>query len=53
MPARTPLVVLLRVAEENKLASDDFTRALSAVKVRSARAGASALKLADGGGLTL
>lgn len=53
MPTHTPLSIFLELAEQNRLTSDDFTRALSAVKVRSAKPGASATKLADGGGLTL
>lgn len=53
MPTLTPLAVLLNMAEESRLTSDDFTRALSAAKVRSVKPGASPVKLADGGGLTL
>ena len=52
MPTLTPIAVLLNIAEENRLSSDDFTRALSAAKVRTAKPGASPVKLADGGGLT-
>lgn len=53
MPTLTPIAVLLNIAEENRLSSDDFTRALSAAKVRSAKPSTVPIKLADGGGLTL
>ena len=53
MPAPTPLAILLELSEENRLTSDDFTRALTAARVRTAKPGATPTKLADGGGLTL
>lgn len=53
MSAQTPFAILLQISEKNRLTSDDFTRALSAAKVRSARTGVTPVKLADGGGLTL
>ena len=49
----TPISILLKLADENALTSDAFARALSAVKVRGAKAGATAAKIADGGGLAL
>lgn len=53
MSAHTPLAILLELSEENRLTSDDFTRALSAAKVRATKPGAAPTKFADGGGLTL
>lgn len=53
MPALTPLAVLIQIANENRLTSDDFTRALSAVRVRTVKPAEAPMKLADGGGLTL
>jgi len=53
MPALSPLAVLLELSEENRLTLDDFTRALSAAKVRATKPGTAPTKFADGGGLTL
>lgn len=53
MPTLSPLTILLELADQNRLTSDDFTRQLSAVKVRKAEPAATPKKLPDGGGLTL
>lgn len=53
MSAHTPLAILLELSEENRLTSDDFTRALNAAKVRATKPGTAPTKFADGGGLTL
>jgi len=53
MSAHTPLAILLDLSEESRLTSDDFTRTLSAAKVRATKPGAAPTKFADGGGLTL
>jgi integrase len=53
MSEQAPFTVLLRLAEENKLTSDDFSRDLTAAKVRTAKGAAVPLTLADGGGLSL
>ncbi|MBC9070813.1 tyrosine-type recombinase/integrase [Thauera sp. CAU 1555] len=53
MPTPTALTILLEVADQNRLTSDEFKRSLNARKVLNAKAGDGATKLADGGGLTL
>jgi integrase len=53
MPTLSPLKILLDLADQNRLTSDDFTRRLSAVKVRKAEPTVTPQKLPDGGGLTL
>ena len=53
MPALPLLVFLHETARAHQLTSDEFTRVLSAVRVRSAKVAARPIKLADGGGLTL
>lgn len=53
MPTPTTFTILLEVAEQNRLTSDECTRSLSPRRVQTAKAVAGATKLADGGGLTL
>jgi integrase len=53
MSRQAPFAVLLRLAEENKLTSDDFRRELTAARVRTAKSATTPQTFVDGGGLSL